>query len=155
MFAIHYFFESRDVARSFFAHVASVLEPGKGIFIGTFPDGHRVLEAAAATQQNALMSIRFHEEDNIKPFGTAYTITIVDTVVDRDGSREFLVFPETLLELAAEVGLEPIADYDTGTLLDPRDRRKCIRHFASRHPDPHGRAVSALFATFAFRKLPS
>lgn len=149
MFAVHYFFESRDLARSFFSYVASVLEPGTGLFIGTFPDGHRVLEAAAlGDHANLMMSIRLDENEK-----EAYTIRIVDTVVDRDGSREFLVFPETLMELAAEAGLEPVVDYaDIGTLLDPRDRRQCIRHFASRHPDPDVRAVSALFATFAFRK---
>jgi mRNA (guanine-N7-)-methyltransferase len=150
MFAIHYFFSSEDVARSLFETVAAALEDG-GVFFGTFPDGHKILEA----RSNSMMTVDApFERAAAEPFGSAYTFSIVDTVVDRDGSREFLVFPETLISLALDAGLEPVIEYDTGTLLDSSDRRKCIRHFSSRLSDPDARAVSAVYATFAFRKTP-
>lgn len=141
MFAIHYFFGTEDEARSFFATVSASLEVG-GVFFGVFPDGHRVLEAAT----NPAMRIDVVVGDRTGEFGREVSFEILDTVIE-GGSREFLVFPETLTRLAAEHGLEPISEYDTGTLLDPRDRRKCIRHLSpSRHP------ISAVYATFAFIK---
>ena len=144
MFAIHYFFGTEDHARSFFATVSASLEVG-GVFFGVFPDGHRVLEAAAAAVPS--MRIEVVDDDGATgEFGREVSFEIPDTVIE-GGSREFLVFPETLTRLAAEHGLEPIAEYDTGTLLDPRDRRASIRHLAAtRHP------VSAVYATFAFIK---
>ena len=145
MFAIHYFFGTEDHARSFFATVSASLEVG-GVFLGVFPDGRRVLEAAATGAGGPSMRIEVDDDDDDGEFGREVSFEIPDTVIE-GGSREFLVFPETLVRLAAEHGLEPIAEYDTGTLLDPRDRRKCIRHLAAtRSP------VSALYATFAFIK---
>lgn len=141
MFAIHYFFGTEDHARSLFATVSASLEIG-GVFFGVFPDGHRVLEATS----DPAARIEVVDEDATGEFGRAVSFEIVDTVTE-GGSREFLVFPETLTRLAAEYGLEPVFDYDTGTLLDPRDRRASIRHLAgTRSP------VSALYATFAFIK---
>jgi len=141
MFAIHYFFGAEDHARSLFATVSASLEIG-GVFFGVFPDGRRVLEAASSPSS----SFRIEVADGEEEFGREVSFEIPDTVIE-GGSREFLVLPETLVRLAVEHGLEPIAEYDTGTLLDPRDRRECVRHLAgSRHP------VSALYATFAFIK---
>ena len=141
MFAIHYFFGTEDHARSFFATVSASLEVG-GVFFGVFPDGHRVLEAAGSPS----MRIEVVDDGATGEFGREVSFEILDTVIE-GGSREFLVFPETLTRLAAEHGLEPIAEYDTGTFLDPRDRRASIRHLtATRHP------VSAVYATFAFIK---
>jgi len=88
-----------------------------------------------------------------REFGSAYRCTIPDTVIAGDGSVEYLVYPETLVAMAERHGLRPVAGYDLGNdVLEPKEGG--IRHFAPPADvlSDELRAVSRLFATFAFVK---
>lgn len=138
MFALHYFFDTEEHANRFFQMVAINLKPG-GFFVGTFPDGRRVLEAPTPGPIDLLF------DGPPRSFGSAYRCTIPDTVVDGDGSVEYLVFPETLIALAERHGLRPVVEeYDLEGTAPDADFPG-IRRFVS-----NDNAVSQLFATFAF-----
>jgi mRNA (guanine-N7-)-methyltransferase len=145
MFAIHYFFESEERADRFLQMVSINLKPG-GVFIGTFPDARRV-----TTNDPTIIDLLF--EGPPRQFGSAYRCTIPDTVIDGDGSVEYLVYPETLVAMAERHGLRPVAGYDLGDVTTDA-RLPGIRHFAPPADvlSDELRAVSRLFATFAFVK---
>jgi SAM-dependent methyltransferase len=117
MFAIHYFFETRDALHTFLANVSSALHVG-GVFVGTCLDGmevHRAFVDAGSSKVSgstddgrlAWSLTRAYEDKGGPPpeFGAA-----VDAYVESIGQtvREYLVGYDVLCREAAAVGLRPL-----------------------------------------------
>ena len=127
MFAIHYFFDLEKTANDFFKTVSHHLKDG-GYFIGTFPNAHRVLE---------LQGVKNHPWIRIDALGEAsYRCTLRDTVVDGEGSVEYLVYPEVLDRLANAHGLVLFENFND---------------FKPPYYPPMADA-STLYSSFAFKK---
>jgi len=131
MFAIHYFFDSEKTMNDFFNTISYHLKPG-GYFIGTFPNAHRVLELSKG-------GIKNHPWIRIDALeGNSYRCTLRDTVVDGEGSVEYLVYPEILEFQANAHGFELVG----GTFKD----------FQPPYPPPMADA-STLYSSFVFKKI--
>lgn len=112
-FSIHYSFESFDQAVSYIRNAANNLMR-HGIFIGTYPDGPKLLKLARQSQTPGtyevedILSVKFAPEDlkNPKPFGTKYHFKLKE-VVD---CPEFLVHPEILRSLMNSLGFYEVFD---------------------------------------------
>lgn len=147
MFALHYFFGTRQILRRFLETVSANLAPG-GYFVGVVPDGARIHKS----NSNEIMHIRkVYDEPQV--FGSAYSFSIEDTVTC-GGAFEYLVFEETLVSHAAHFDLMPC---DIGTLGGLLKRpTKPFGVFHSFDPpaslSPEMAEVSTVFAAFAFRK---
>lgn len=140
MFGLHYFFESEDIATTFFRNVSSHLEPG-GVFVGIVPDGRCVRPVASSAMR---IDTRYEAP---ACFGSAYTMAVADTVTEATRAPEYLVFSNVLERLAAAHGLRPLA-VPWLTALDGR----VLWHF----DPPYGgdlRECTHVFAAFAFEKL--
>jgi SAM-dependent methyltransferase len=168
MFALHYFFEREQSLRRFLDNVALNLKPG-GYFVGTCPDGKRVqaaLKGATGDRYEAPMLRLARRWGSGKPaaFGSAYTMEILDTVVQghrgggegggdgegaanadltapppaTEGSDEFLVFPGVLEAAAAAAGLKPVAgpygDPALDALFEAKDAGSAFKHFQPTYP---------------------
>jgi mRNA (guanine-N7-)-methyltransferase len=130
MFAIHYFFDSEKTVDDFFKTVSHHLKP-EGYFIGTFPNAHRVLELSKA-------GIKNHPWIRIESLGqTSYRCTLRDTIVDGEGSVEYLVYPEILERTANAHGLVLFKNF---------------KDFQPPYPPPMADA-STLYSSFVFRKV--
>ena len=129
MFAIHYFFDTEKTVDDFFKTVSHHLKP-EGYFIGTFPNAHRVV---------AFQDIKNHPWVRIESLGqTSYRCTLRDTIVDGEGSVEYLVYPEILERTANAHGLVLV----NGTFND----------FKPPYPPPMADA-STLYSSFVFQKV--
>jgi mRNA (guanine-N7-)-methyltransferase len=101
-FSIHYSFESYEQAVRFISNAANNLIK-HGVFIGTYPDGPKLLKLARQSKTPGLyevddiLRVEFSPEDlkHPKPFGTKYHFKLKE-VVD---CPEFLVHPEILRSL--------------------------------------------------------
>jgi mRNA (guanine-N7-)-methyltransferase len=112
-FSIHYSFESFDQAVRYISNAANNLQRF-GIFVGTYPDGPKLLKLARTSETpgfyevDDILSIEFAPEDlkNPKPFGTKYHFKLKE-VVD---CPEFLVHPEIFESLMKSLGFHKIFD---------------------------------------------
>lgn len=112
-FSIHYSFGSFDHAVRYISNAADNLIR-HGFFIGTYPDGPKLLKLARQSKTPGLyevediLSVRFEPEDlsNPQPFGTKYHFKLKE-VVD---CPEFLVHPEVLRRLMKELGFYEVFD---------------------------------------------
>lgn len=112
-FSLHYSFETFEQAVKYISNAANNLMK-HGIFIGTYPDGPKLLRLARESKTPGLyevediLSIRFSPEDlkNPKPFGTKYHFKLRE-VVD---CPEFLVHPEVLRKLMKMLGFYEVFD---------------------------------------------
>jgi hypothetical protein len=117
MFAIHYFFETRETFSGFLKNVAENLKVG-GYFIGCCFDGKKIFDLLRATptgnskvgieKESILWSItKEYEEDELptgeESFGLPINVNFVTIGTDQ---REYLVNFETLKEGMASVGCE-------------------------------------------------
>lgn len=112
-FSLHYSFESYEQAVRYISNASNNLMR-HGIFIGTYPDGPKLLKLARESPTPGLyevediMSVRFAPEDlkYPKPFGTKYHFKLKE-VVD---CPEFLVHPEVLRRLLVKLGFYEVYD---------------------------------------------
>lgn len=112
-FSIHYSFESFDQAIRYIYNAAENLER-LGVFIGTYPDGPKLLKLARNSetpgiyQVDDVLKVEFPPEslENPKPFGTKYHFHLKE-VVD---CPEFLVHPLVLKKLMTKLGFIQVFD---------------------------------------------
>lgn len=112
-FSIHYSFESFEQAVKYISNAANNLLK-HGIFIGTYPDGPKLLKLARESptpglyEVDDILSVKFSPEDlkDPKPFGTKYHFKLRE-VVD---CPEFLVHPEVLRQLLKSLGFYEVFD---------------------------------------------
>lgn len=113
-FSLHYSFESFEQAVRYISNARNNLVR-HGIFIGTYPDGPKLIKLAREKGQGEgvyevedILSIKFEPEDLKcpKPFGTKYHFKLAE-VVD---CPEFLVHPEVLEKLMTMLGLYKVFD---------------------------------------------
>lgn len=112
-FSIHYSFESLDQAVRYISNAANNLMK-HGVFIGTYPDGPKLLKLArqSATpglyEVDDILSVRFSPEDlkNPRTFGTKYHFKLKE-VVD---CPEFLVHPQVLDSLMISLDFYKVFD---------------------------------------------
>ena len=144
MFALNYFFGTREDAASLLTNVSRIIRPG-GKFVGVFADGRDVAALLrSAPDGGGAYSLYGDDVDAIgRPgFGAGYELRIADTVLDDDGRApvEFAVHYEELARLARDCGLDP---FGSGARKRPAlDRIK----------DENFRRVSRLYSAFAFVK---
>lgn len=112
-FSLHYSFESFEQAVKYISNAANNLMK-HGIFIGTYPDGPKLLKLARESitpgtyEVEDILTVKFSPEDlkNPKPFGTKYHFKLKE-VVD---CPEFLVHPEVLRSLMKQLGFYEVFD---------------------------------------------
>ncbi len=180
MFAIHYFFESEVVVKTFFQNVSKHLKLG-GHFIATFPSGKQVLQTLNRKEayRSPMLYLRKHwrGQDPASPFGQAFECAITDTVTRADGepgggadivgSHEYLVFFNVIQALAKEAGLEVVKHYparagrgDTSSLFQDSDADSGFKRFKAPFGRNEGdtevakslRVASELYVAAVFRK---
>ena len=142
MFALHYFFESEASARTFLHTVASNLKKG-GYFLCVLPDASCINRWLMEGTTDDLLRLEPQWSGPPKPFGSAYTCSIADTVTE-SGSPEYLVYENVLLKLAATLGLDPVYDVDL-PCLQPAPRR-LFKPFLPRLP------ASSVFVACVLRR---
>jgi SAM-dependent methyltransferase len=148
MFALHYFFASEAMAQTFLKHVATNLRPG-GYFVGVVPDGVRVNQTLASGDTGEALHLRALWHGPPQAFGSAYVCSIADTVTDKGGSYEYLVYENVLVALAAQVGLHPVTDLRHQGL---EDTTGTFKHLVPPYRGPLATATH-LFAAFVFQKM--
>ena len=148
MFALHYFCGSEKTLDHVLRNVSASLKPG-GYFIGTVPDGARVVTAIPGP----MLRIQPFWTGAARPFGCAYLCDIADTVTS-GGSIEYLVDEASLVALAAQHGLRPVLSYGEGYLCPGTT---LFKHFCPRFAAEDESLVRAseLFASFVFQKVTS
>lgn len=167
MFALHYFFASKESARKVIELVNANLKEG-GYFFGVLPDGKQVMECLGKEMKAVAwkgLKIAPKWKGVPAPFGSAYTIALTDTVTqghdaEDEGSYEFLVYQKVLVGIAQEFDLHPVVDYDDfelEELLEPAsvssDGTRLFRRFIPNfEADASVRVASALNCSFVFRK---
>lgn len=163
MFAAHYFYISERSFETFISNVASNLKPG-GYFVGTVPDGKRVLALLGGSSEfhSDVLTICRKFTGAPTTFGCEYTFAIVDTVTDNlaqtQGSQEYLVFFTAFTQIAAKFGLRPVLDWrlspNQGLYFDSRDKYAAFKHFVPPPSIPSSLAqISSLYAAFVFQKI--
>lgn len=177
MFAIHYFFASEKAIKTFLRNVSINLKEG-GYFFGCMPDGKAImstLQPSFPQYKGLLLQILAEWKGDPKPFGSAYSMAIGDTVTQGHGvslgSYEYLVYEKVFVAVAAEFGLQPITDYASESTeefeaqyhehrplsdLLEQDSGPLFRHFKPRFPcqaDTSLTKASKLNATFVFKKV--
>lgn len=153
MFAAQYFYASEATLFMFLSNVAKNLKRG-GVFLGTVPDGKRVLSLVQkGPYESPYLRVTPHWKGPPQTFGCAYQCEITDTVTDGNGGvLEYLVFFTAFKAIAANVGLVPITDY-TCDMFEGRDADESFKHFDPKTLDSGLRPASSMFAAFAFRKV--
>lgn len=145
MFALHYFCGSEQTLDHVLRNVSASLKPG-GYFIGTVPDGDRVVRAVSGP----MLRVQRLWSGATRPFGCAYLCDIANTVTS-GGSIEYLVNEDALISVAARHGLRPVLSYGEG-LLGPGT--KLFKHFIPTFSADESLVnASRLFASFAFQKV--
>lgn len=157
MFAVHYFFASESSAQIFFKTVSDSLCDG-GYFIGTMPEGKRILELLDQKESLSLpmLSIQKKWSGREKCFGSAFLISIADTVTEGQ-SLEYLVFFNAFEQLAKKFNLFPIHEYhskELNQMFDPKDQKQVFKHFHPNFPasDRSLEQASSLNVAFVFQK---
>ena len=158
MFALHYFCSSEHVLEHVIRNISSSLKLG-GMFLGTVPDGKRVVQALAEHWGGPMLRVKALWSGTPRPFGCAYLCDIADTVTS-GGSIEYLVDEASLVRIADKHGFLPITMYtdkELRGLLDAhRDMDTMFKHFSPRFPssvDPSLSRASRLFSTFVLQKV--
>ncbi|EKX48235.1 hypothetical protein GUITHDRAFT_105843 [Guillardia theta CCMP2712] len=177
MFALHYFFGTEHSLRNLLTTVSANLKVG-GYFFGVCPDGRRVndllkkhngtftgLVFSCHIKNEDLPSLQFVSMEKDSRFGMTYTFALKDTasdvtgeVEDSDGSIEFMVFEDLLIEMAAEVDLVPVLEYDRlafGKLLSlEATKYGLFKHFIPVYDNVEElETVSKLNCAFTFVKV--
>jgi len=144
-FAIHYFFETKDMADDLMENVSTNLKKG-GFFIGTYLQGEKVLELTdnlRTSFESTQMMIK-PVSKNLTKYGSAIDIFLVNTLYfgDCSISSEYVVLKHVLINLAQEHGLKLIA----------------IRPFEEYYQDSINLSVekqicSFTYASFVFQKV--
>lgn len=172
-FSIHYSFESFEQAVRYISNAANNLIK-HGVFIGTYPDGPKLLKLARLSKTPGLyevddiLSVQFSPEDlkNPKPFGTKYHFKLKE-VVD---CPEFLVHPEILRSIMKALGFYEVFDRSFEEQLSEcqknladkdRFREIFVRHQALNFDDDRKKAtfdekmwsVASIYRCFCYRKL--
>ncbi|KAJ2502229.1 mRNA cap guanine-N7 methyltransferase [Coemansia sp. RSA 1972] len=106
-FCLHYAFETERKARQMMHNISSHLALN-GVFMCTIPNANWLVKKARASGGrefgNSVYRVEFvNDAEDIQRFGTAYAFTLDEAVED---CTEYLVHMPTLIELAAEHGLE-------------------------------------------------
>jgi mRNA (guanine-N7-)-methyltransferase len=157
MFAAQYFYKSTETLEALLENVSKNLRDG-GYFIGTVPDGKRILKLLDRKdlyESPYLRIVRRFQGEPRGPFGNAIEFSLVGTVTE-GGAPEYLAFFTPLKELAARHGLVPVVDYDGPPgMFEPGDRSEAFKHFQGASlNDPDKREISSIFCAFAFQKRP-
>eukprot|EP00906_Rhabdomonas_costata_P020218 RCo029385 len=157
MFALHYSFRDEATARSVLRTVAAHLRLG-GVFLVCTVDAvvlMRRMRAAAPERKcgNSDYQVIFADDPSTvtreQPFGHMYQFFLGHHV---EGLGEYVVPGETLVELAAECGLELLRDSHCNfhrhvlPLLEPR-----MRVLWEQMPEPQ-RETAGLYCTYAFAR---
>lgn len=102
MFALHYFFASESAATKMVEMIALNLREG-GYFFGTLPDGKRVVETLGPEMRFEMAGLKLVPKwkGTTKPFGSAYTCAIADTVTEV--CRHTPTIPTKLLSFQGDV----------------------------------------------------
>jgi len=154
MFALQYFYRSQETLDALLENVSMNLREG-GYFVGTVPDGKRILKflnKRDVHESPYLRVTRRFQGEPKGPFGNAIDFSLIGTVTE-GGAPEYLAFFTPFKELAAKHGLLPVVDYDgpPGT-FESDDRREAFKHFKGISDDPDKRNISSIFCAFAFQK---
>ena len=171
-FSIHYSFESLDQAIKYSSNASKNLAR-HGIFIGTYPDGPKLLKLARSSKTPGLyevddiLSVEF--KGNLKepkPFGYQYHFKLKE-VVD---CPEFLVHPQVLENIMLHLGFYKVFDRSfeeqmEEALSSPVDREKFTnifeRHQALEFDHTLKKAklieemwsVASVYRCFCYRKM--
>ena len=140
MFALNYFWETREDASRLFAQARRLLRPG-GVFFGVCADGARVMEFLNPRKPLPLETDVYELvpawSGPPAAFGSAYTLRIRDTVLDNSTpAPEYLVYWSVLREVARAHGFEPAQEF--------------VHVDASSLPAEALRQISRINASFAF-----
>lgn len=172
-FSIHYSFGSFEQAVTYLNNAANNLIR-LGLFIGTYPDGPKLLKLARQSETpglykvNDILSVEFAPEDlkDPKPFGTKYHFRLKE-VVD---CAEFLVHPEVLRALMKSLGFHEVFDRSFEEQMkeaqnNPQDKTKFMgifeAHRALNFDHDKGEAslseemwsVASVYRCFCYRKV--
>lgn len=153
MFAMQYFFITERALDTFLHNVSSNLKEG-GYFIGTVPDGKRVLQLLNNNDHFISHSLNLTRcwEGPPRTFGSAYQCDILDTVTTGNGGViEYLCFFTALTILAAKYHMYPVTDFWC-EYFEPQDIDLPFKHFNSSRLHPDLRIVSSMFTAFVFVK---
>ena len=107
-FCLHYFASSEECLHEFFDNISKVLKPG-GVFIGTVPNGDKILSMLGNdtefSNEQVLIKKMF---DTPSPCGDAIQFSMTGTLYFGENmiSHEYLVYENTLREIAHKYGLE-------------------------------------------------
>jgi mRNA (guanine-N7-)-methyltransferase len=154
MFALHYMFGSEASAHTVMRFVASNLRPG-GHFVGIVCDGQQINECIKHGDfDNGVMHIKALWHGKPACFGSKYTCSIANTVVEGSEVAEFLVYESVLSKVASMYGLEAVR------IVHPLFRSaSSLGVFHHLKPDYVGDKAnvftecSNIFAAFAFRRV--
>ncbi len=156
MFALHYFFESEDMLHMTIGNISNNLQKG-GVFFGCLPHGLKVLELLnhRSEHKSDVLLIKRDTEQSPACFGSSYTLSIADTVVE-SASEEFLVFENVLTTVCAMHGLQPITGAFQSEQLNrllSRGEGRVFKHFLPRfQSEKDQEEISKIFCAFAFIK---
>lgn len=170
-FSLHYSFESFEQAVRYISNAADNLIK-YGLFIGTYPDGPKLLKLARESRTPGtyevgdVLKVRFEQEDlkNPRPFGTKYHFKLKE-VVD---CPEFLVHPEVLRRLMTRMGFHEVFDRsfeeNLSNCLEGADQQETKRIFRahdafrfdldrqSAHLDEEMWRAASVYRCFCYRK---
>jgi len=148
MFSLQFAFADERAASGLLSQVSAMLRPG-GIFFGTAPDAAAILDLLGGDQAITLQppDVPFVLRIARTPSPSGLAFSLEDTVTEGSdsiqGGHEHLVWRETLVRLAARVGLRPIA------------LESMLREGRATHPPALSEAearIAKLYFCFAFRK---
>lgn len=110
MFALNYFFKSKDMLENLIEQISNALTPG-GVFIGICVNGDSVESyVSSSEQQNTILQITPYWNLNETPkFGGAYKFSLKDTVM-KNPPNEYLVFDDVLQRTCFKYGLLPVKE---------------------------------------------
>lgn len=152
MFALHYFFESLQIANQFLKNISNSLSKD-GIFFGCVPDGKEILKLLKNEKKfkNTIATIeaKFTTKEC---FGSEITFQLQNSILEEIKSKEYLVFENVLLKIASKVGLVGLFDYDLDGLVEKNN--KLFKHFIPpKHLTKDEQEISSINCIFAFRKI--
>lgn len=161
MFAMQYFYQNEAALNTILHSISSNLKEG-GYFVGTVPDGKRVLGMLGTEpvfhSDVFTLKRQWGHKHVITTFGMPYTCEIVDTVT-QGHVTEYLVFFTAFKTIAARHHLHPITDYGVtfpSAMFESRDTEAAFKHFnpgfVEQSLKPPMSLVSSMFAAFAFQK---
>lgn len=147
MFAMHYFFDTEASAHALLKTASDNLKPG-GYFVGIVPDAFRVNEYIKfGPFNNGVMRVVANWNGAPQCFGSAYTCSIANTIVEESTVPEYLVYGSVLQKVAAMYGFEPEAIHHTAF----QESIGMLHPLRPPYNGPEAQA-SELYAGFALRK---